>query len=517
MRSDITIKADSVKKAPKLFLFAGEKVKEFRLDRGMTLGRQTPTWSPDIDIDDFRISRHHGIFSVHSDLSGDYPGIGRRVFYTDTRSLNGTFINGNRLEPDKPYLLHNGDILSVSDKNETILKILFSESYVENDGWQKIPLDDQTAELEVGRQGELGTDDPRLSRHHASFFFAQRGWAIIDHNSLNGVWVEGSRIDQPIFLKKGDIILIAQHIFYFTGDKLICQAERIGGSGSGRGRGAGGKKGPVLSINIVERNVWTRFRKRSLLKDISLEVASGEMVLILGGSGAGKTTFMNAVMGYEPAEGTILYNNMDIYNEYKKMMYEIGYVPQQELLRMNDTVYHTLLNAAHMRLASGLPERSYEESVDKTLSVMGLEREKNSPVSKLSGGQKKRLSIGVEYIGNPSLFFLDEPDSGLDGSMATGLMKNLRKIADEGKIVMVISHYPDRTPELFNKIIVLAKDTRDNCGHLVFYGSPDEAKQFFETETIEAIVRKINRPDEDGEGKGDYYIEKFRSYRNRNV
>ena len=119
----------------------------------------------------------------------------------------------------------------------------------------------------------------------------------------------------------------------------------------------------------------------------------------------------------------------------------------------------------------------------------------------------------MEYIGNPSLFFLDEPDSGLDGSMASGLMQNLRMIADEGKIVMVISHYPDRTPELFNKIIVLAKDTRDNCGHLVFFGSPNEAKQFLETDTIEAIVKRINRPDEDGEGMGDYFIEKFRNYR----
>ena len=237
------------------------------------------------------------------------------------------------------------------------------------------------------------------------------------------------------------------------------------------------------------------------------------MVLILGGSGAGKTTFMNAVMGYEPARGRVVYNNVDIYNEYKKMMFEIGYVPQQELIRVNETVHHTLLNAAHMKLAAGMPPYAYEEAVDRTLSVLGLEREKQSMVSKLSGGQKKRLSIAVEYIGNPSLFFLDEPDSGLDGSMASGLMQNLRMIADEGKIVMVISHYPDRTPELFNKIIVLAKDTRDNCGHLVFFGSPNEAKQFFETDTIEAIVKRINRPDEDGEGMGDYFIEKFRNYR----
>ena len=114
---------------------------------------------------------------------------------------------------------------------------------------------------------------------------------------------------------------------------------------------------------------------------------------------------------------------MNIYNEYKKMMFEIGYVPQQELIRVNETVHHTLLNAAHMKLAAGMPPYAYEEAVDRTLSVLGLEREKQSMVSKLSGGQKKRLSISTEFVASPNLFILDEPDSGLDGIMARELME----------------------------------------------------------------------------------------------
>lgn len=536
--------------AGKLFVFANGHVEEIAADRERIFGRPSGDWKPDIAVKDSRVSRRHGQFMENY---MDY-------MYTDTGSTNGTYLNGTRLEPDKPCLLQSGDILSVSDGGVDVVKILYTRNYIQGAQWREIPLNDQIAELSVGRKEKLSMNDMAVSRRHASFFNANKGWAIIDHDSLNGVYVEGRRIRQPVYLKKNDIISIAGYLFWFTGSSLICQVENIdtdggfgrdrqqgaapggwnspgggagqggwsgpgsysgpgggsspgGWSGPGSWGGPGGVSGSVLSINIMERSVWRRFRKQTLLRDINLEVKGGEMVLILGGSGAGKTTFMNAVMGYEPARGRVVYNNVDIYNEYKKMMFEIGYVPQQELIRVNETVHHTLLNAAHMKLAAGMPAFAYEEAVDRTLSVLGLEREKQSMVSKLSGGQKKRLSIAVEYIGNPSLFFLDEPDSGLDGSMASGLMQNLRMIADEGKIVMVISHYPDRTPELFNKIIVLAKDTRDNCGHLVFFGSPSEAKQFFETDTIEAIVKRINRPDEDGEGMGDYFIEKFRSYR----
>ena len=246
-----------------------------------------------------------------------------------------------------------------------------------------------------------------------------------------------------------------------------------------------------------------------LLKDIKLDIPMSSMVLILGGSGAGKTTFMNAVMGYEQAKGTIRYRGTDIYEEYEKMKYEIGYVPQQDLVRENDTVYATLRNAAEMRMPASSSEEEYAARVAETLKVLGLEREKDSYVGKLSGGQRKRLSIAVEYVGSPALFFLDEPDSGLDGTMARALMENLRQIADSGKIVMVISHSPDRAFELFDQVIVLAKGSHDDCGHLVFSGAPKAACAFFGVESLEKIVRRINRRDEGGDGMADYYIEKF--------
>ena len=232
------------------------------------------------------------------------------------------------------------------------------------------------------------------------------------------------------------------------------------------------------------------------------------MVLLLGGSGAGKTTFVNAVNGYEKARAKVTLNGTDIYLEYKKMQYEIGFVPQQELMRSKDTVYRTLADMASLRLPTNLTPEDEKKRIQDVMEIFGLVPLKDSLVEKLSGGQKKRLSIAMELLSNPDLFILDEPDSGLDGVMARELMEELRKVADQGKIVIVITHTPDRVIDLFDDVIVLAKDS-GRTGRLAFYGTIDEARKFFGKQTMEEIVRTINRKEEGGEGKADEYIARF--------
>lgn len=266
---------------------------------------------------------------------------------------------------------------------------------------------------------------------------------------------------------------------------------------------------PALDISIIERSTIQRFKKVVLLKDINIRVFPGEMVMILGGSGAGKSTFMNAVMGYEKARGSIRYNGHDIYKEYDQMKYEIGYVPQQDLLRGSDTVLATVQNAAEIKLPLNIAKADKDRWAEEVLALLGLQREHDHLVSKLSGGQRKRLSIAVEYLANPQLFFLDEPDSGLDGGMAKSLVRSLRTIADTGKIVLVITHIPNRSAEMYDKVVVIAKGLQDNIGHLAFFGTVKEALAFFDAGTLEEVVERINRPDEGGAGYSDFYIQKY--------
>ena len=263
-----------------------------------------------------------------------------------------------------------------------------------------------------------------------------------------------------------------------------------------------------LTINIRARTVGSRLRRRYLLRDIHLNILPGHMVLLLGGSGAGKTTFINAVTGYEKADATIVLDGHDVYKEFGKMKYEIGFVPQQELMRYCDTVQHTLEDAAYLRMPASVRREERRQRVDAVIDELGLAPVRDNFVGKQSGGQKKRISIASELISDPSLYVLDEPDSGLDGILARDLMHRLHDISRQGKIVLVITHSPDRVLECFDDVLVLAKD-KNHVGRMVFFGPVEEAKKFFGKNSMEEIIKAINRTEEGGEGRADEFIERF--------
>lgn len=263
-----------------------------------------------------------------------------------------------------------------------------------------------------------------------------------------------------------------------------------------------------LTVNLEERSATEFFQKKVLLRDIHMTIPQGRMVLLLGGSGAGKTTYLNAINGYEKAKAEVMLNGSNMYTQYKKMQYEVGFVPQSEMMRGKDTVLNTLLDAAKLRLPRDVAARQRRERVDEVMEIFGLKPVRHNLVDKLSGGQKKRLSISMEFISNPSLFILDEPDSGLDGVMARELFVQLRKIADTGKIVIVITHTPDRVIDLFDDVIVLAKDS-SRTGRLAFYGSIEQAREFFQRDRMEQIVKSVNRKEEGGDGLADEFVMKY--------
>ena len=104
-----------------------------------------------------------------------------------------------------------------------------------------------------------------------------------------------------------------------------------------------------LTVNLTERSTREFFQKKVLLRDIHMGIPQGHMVLLLGGSGAGKTTYLNAINGYEKAKAEVMLNGSNLYTQYKKMQYEVGFVPQSEMMRGKDTVLNTLLDAARLQ------------------------------------------------------------------------------------------------------------------------------------------------------------------------
>ena len=243
---------------------------------------------------------------------------------------------------------------------------------------------------------------------------------------------------------------------------------------------------------------------------------TGDFVLILGGSGAGKTTLVNAILGDGKADGEVILDGLDLYKNFKTMKSQIGLVPQFINLRLNDKVRQTLMDVADIKLdGKYYSKEDKNRRVDEVLNRVGVKGLENHLIRQLSGGQKKKVSVAAQLVGFQKVFICDEPDSGLDAASRVQQMEILKEIADNGKIVMVISHEPDDAVNsitneiLFTKVLVLAKSSSDNAGHLAFFGSPYEALEFFGVTRLQDIMKEINPDYEGGKGKADFYINKY--------
>jgi len=493
--------------SPSLIVIEKQSDRVYTLDvsNHMLIGRKNKKTSPDIIFDSEIVSRKHGL------LYFDYEK--RAYYYKDYNSLNGTFVNGVKLEKKddketRSVKLHDGDILRIdrSDMNKPhsqAVMMIFSTIFSKDDIFKRIPTFDKF-EFKIGRQEELDVviDNCMVSRLHAIMKKDENEqWTIYDNDSMNGVIVNNVRIDGFRQLNNYDVVRIADTVIIIDDDEIIFNVTKL--------------KGESLNIDIKDKTVFQSFRRKTLIKDIKLTINSGEMVLVLGGSGAGKTTFMNAVLGIKKANGKIELGGQDLYKNYESLKYKIGFVPQFSLVRKNDDVFHAIYDSAKMKLPRDTEEAELREKVYEVMEMLGISELEHNLCGNISGGQLKRVSVAVEAIANPSVFFLDEPDSGLDAGSNRSLMENLKEISNTNKIVMVITHSPNIAQDLFDKIFVIAKSSKQ-VGQVAFFGTVSEAKEFFLVDSLQEIVIEINSTSEGGKGRADEFIEKYKRLRERN-
>jgi ABC-type multidrug transport system ATPase subunit len=301
------------------------------------------------------------------------------------------------------------------------------------------------------------------------------GIVIEDFNSTNGVYINGSRIFRQL-ISPNDAAQIGSFLI------KIDQAGRIDIFDT-RSK---------TRIDLVKITKEVKNRSGSglicLLDNVSLSIKPNEFVGLLGPSGAGKSTLMVAMNGVRPASsGSVLINNLDLYQHLDSLKQSIGYVPQDDITHRELSVYRTLYYVAKLRLSSDVSSSEIKQIVDEVLDVTGLSERRDISINRLSGGQRKCVSIAVELITKPSVIFLDEPTSGLDPATEEKIMKLFRQIAESGRTIILTTHAMENV-KFFDKIVVLMR------GKLAFYGKPEEALRHLNASSFKDLYDKLEEP-----------------------
>lgn len=240
-------------------------------------------------------------------------------------------------------------------------------------------------------------------------------------------------------------------------------------------------------LTFTARNILHSFGgNQTAIHRMSFSTNSGNMIGIMGGSGAGKTTLMNVFNGkVKPSYGTVEINGIDLHGDSKRLEGLIGNVSQSDLLIEELTVFENLYFAARLSMG-GETAVQITNKVVRLLTTIGLYEAQDlrvgSPLEKvISGGQRKRLNIALELIRNPQILFVDEPTSGLSSKDSENIMDLLKELSLRGTLVFVVIHQPSSTIfKLFDRLLIM-----DQGGHLIYDGIPLNALVHFKTHSFQ--------------------------------
>jgi ABC-type multidrug transport system ATPase subunit len=416
--------------------------------------------------------------------------VAERLELRDLGSSNGTFVARQRLPTKKWTALGENELHLASYRVPPATLAMWRETLAATPTKIKarkaqvtIP---KTGQVLIGRDPscDVVIDAPQVSWRHARVTVDGDRWIIEDLNSSNGVFVNGSQV------KKGTI---RPHDQVFLGSvQLNLDKGKIAAPKQHQGE-----------IRLDAVNLTRQLDSGLVILDqVGVSIYPGELVALMGPSGAGKTTLLEMLTGQQrPSRGQVLVNGADLHDNLDGFGERIGYVPQEDIMHRDLTVFEVLFHSAMLRLPRDLPRQAVVEHVEKLLVRMGIDHIRDSviggeAVRGISGGQRKRVNIAIELITEPPLLFLDEPTSGLDSTSTLEVMTVLRALADTGKTIIATVHQPRiEAFECFDQLILLTKG-----GKLAFYGpaNPEASEYFAALSTL---------PRREGANPADYVID----------
>jgi ABC transport system ATP-binding/permease protein len=317
----------------------------------------------------------------------------------------------------------------------------------------------------IGRtpDNKIVVSHPQVSSRHAQIINQGGQLLLEDLGSANGTFVRGQRVGrgQRVPVANGEKVFIGPMpvLINIAGQQVNVVVEDQQASWAGK---------PLyeieawdLFLEVQDRD--DKSKMKVLLDHVSFKAMPGDMIALMGPSGAGKTTLLLTLNGYlPPTSGQVRINGEDLYAIYDALRGVIGYVPQDDIVHPELTVFEAVKYSAKFRLPNDYSDEEINQRVEQTLRDLGLEGVKNLEIGKpekkvLSGGQRKRVNIALELVTDPVILFLDEPTSGLASDDTTALITLLADLTKKtGKTIIMTIHQPAKDEyEKFNLTFIM--------------------------------------------------------------
>lgn len=422
--------------------FAG-RTEIFNPDQVVTVGRSLDA---SFQINDPSISR------IHFRLTFD-SAVGNWLL-TDNKSANGIWVN--KIPVDSARVTVAMDVHLGNDALSAVVSIAPTESAA------KVVRDSSlnvASDVVIGKAADADfiLSDVLVSRKHARLIRFEQSVVLEDLGSTNGTFLNGKLIrTSPV--REGDVITIGNNDLTIRNgqlDYLRSQSEKTGG----------------LYVNDLE---FTLSGGKRLLRGINVHIAPGTLTAVIGPSGAGKSTFLKSIAGInKPTAGSVQFDGFSVYENYELLSSRIGMVPQEDVLHTSLKLNTALNYAAKLRLNVDGGAQERRQQVERVIERLELDKNRDTVISRLSGGQRKRASVALELLTEPSLLILDEPTSGLDPAMDRQVMKTLRELAIDERGVLVVTHSVAQL-DICDDVLVLAPG-----GMPAYYGPPKGINTYF--------------------------------------
>ena len=327
-----------------------------------------------------------------------------------------------------------------------------------------------------GNTADIRLPDPQVAIRHAELIRTGDQWRIVDAHSGRPTLLNGVSVTSAPY-RPGDQLRVGLYTL-----RLDHEGRTVTVFGTGAFS--------ALSV----RNLTRHIGDITLLDEVSFTVFSGEVIAVVGPSGAGKTTLLNAIAGIAPADsGDVLLDGQPFHSLLASDRSIVGIVPQDDVVHPELTVEESLFYSGRLRFRSDVGRADIQQAVDRVLGELDVEHIRRSRIGDavrrgISGGQRKRVNLGQELLTRSTqILFLDEPTSGLDPQTGQEIVSLVRQLADDGRIVFLVTH--DVTPTVMNMvdhILVLAPG-----GRLAWFGPPGEAAPWFGVESTDEVFSRL--------------------------